>query len=84
MSWAAGRLGKDARQLRRELERKSTEIPEFVVDKTIGRSVFAGYERAPKPVLAELQAGTLDVAGSPLVEHGCLALPREGRVEAPR
>jgi ATPase subunit of ABC transporter with duplicated ATPase domains len=43
--------------------------------------VFAGYERAPKPVLAELSAGTVEVAGSPVVEHGYLALPREARVE---
>jgi ATPase subunit of ABC transporter with duplicated ATPase domains len=81
VSWAVGRLGKDARHLRHELERSSAEIPAFVVDKSIGRSVFAGYERAQKPVLTELAAGVVEVAGSPLLEHRYLALARDARVE---
>jgi ATPase subunit of ABC transporter with duplicated ATPase domains len=81
VSWAVGRLGKDARHLRHEVERKGAEIPDFVVDKSIGRSVFARYERAPKPVLAALDAGAIELGGTLLLEHGYLAFERDARIE---
>ena len=31
-----------------QLERQSELIPAFVVDKTVGKSIFVGYEPAPK------------------------------------
>jgi ATPase subunit of ABC transporter with duplicated ATPase domains len=62
-SWAEDRLGRQVGILRRAAARATEAIPEVPVEKDLGRSVFLGYERAPRPVLLALAA--VEVAPSP-------------------
>src|SRR5262249_18277116 len=54
--------------------------PAFVVDKTLGRSVFAGYERAPGPRVLALDAAEIGAGARPLLRDVHLVLGREDRV----
>ncbi len=53
---AEARTGRTAAVVRAAYERAAQGVPEIERDRTIGGAVFAGYERAPRPVLFHLDA----------------------------
>lgn len=63
---AETRLGRNVRTVGAELARAVEAIPEFVVDKTLGRSIFLDYQPAPKPRILGLDGEDL-YAGTALV-----------------
>lgn len=60
------RISRRLRVMATELDRSGSNIPEFVVDRTIGRSVFLDYESAPKPRILQLDGEDL-YAGKRLI-----------------
>jgi ATPase subunit of ABC transporter with duplicated ATPase domains len=81
---AEARLGREVGARRAALERAEAAVPAFVVDKTIGRSVFAGYARAPSPRVLAIDAGEIragsDPRSPPLLRDVHLSLGRADRV----
>jgi ATPase subunit of ABC transporter with duplicated ATPase domains len=78
--WAEDRLGRQVGVLRREAARAADAVPEVPVEKTVGRSVFVGYERAPRPWLLALARPALTAGGRPLLRDVDVRLGREDRV----
>ncbi|MCP3100444.1 ATP-binding cassette domain-containing protein [Myxococcus sp. K15C18031901] len=79
-SWAEQRAGRRVGVLRRELERASEAVGEVAQDKTLGRSVFVGYERAPNPWLFTLDVPELRAGDIPLLGPVHLSVARDARV----
>jgi ATPase subunit of ABC transporter with duplicated ATPase domains len=84
VAWAEDRLGREVGKLRREVERAREAIPAAPAAEELGRSVFVGWERAPRPWLLGLDGVDLRAGGEPggrvLVEGASLRLGREDRV----
>ncbi|QSQ25818.1 ABC-F family ATP-binding cassette domain-containing protein [Pyxidicoccus parkwayensis] len=78
--WAEDRAGQRVGVLRRELERVSEGVGEFVADKTVGRSVFVGYVRSPNPWLFTLDEPSLRAGDVELLGPVNLSVGREARV----
>ncbi|GEJ59237.1 ATP-binding cassette domain-containing protein [Anaeromyxobacter diazotrophicus] len=78
--WAEDRLGRQVGVLRREAARAAEAVPVAAVEKAIGRSVFAGFERAPRPWPLALARPLLQVDGRPLLRGVEVRLGRADRV----
>jgi ATPase subunit of ABC transporter with duplicated ATPase domains len=79
-AWAEARLGGQVRRLRAAAERAQDAIPEAPPAPELGRSVFLGFERAPRPVLLALDAPELRAGARPLLRDVRVRLGREDRV----
>jgi ATPase subunit of ABC transporter with duplicated ATPase domains len=62
VAWAEARRGREVGLLRREVARAEDAIAPFEPDPQLGRSVFLGYEPAPRSLLAATDDGALTVA----------------------
>jgi ATPase subunit of ABC transporter with duplicated ATPase domains len=84
VAWAEDRLGREVSKLRREVERARAAIPDAPPAEELGRSVFVGWERAPRPWLLGHDGADLRAGGEPggrlLVEGAALRLGRDDRV----
>jgi ATPase subunit of ABC transporter with duplicated ATPase domains len=78
--WGEAALSRGVGKLRDELARKESQIPEFVVDKTLGSSVFADFSAAKKRDLASFSETELRVGERVLARHSSLLFRREDRV----
>jgi ATPase subunit of ABC transporter with duplicated ATPase domains len=65
---------------RAELTRTEARVEEFVVDKTLGRSVFVDYEPAPKPRVLSLVKDEIVAGDRVLLRDVRLALGRHEKV----
>jgi ATPase subunit of ABC transporter with duplicated ATPase domains len=79
IGWAEGRLGRLAGARRSELARAEAAVPAFEGHRAVGRSLFVGYEPAPRSHVLRYEG---DIhAGQRLLLGGVrVALAREGRV----
>jgi ATPase subunit of ABC transporter with duplicated ATPase domains len=78
--WAEARHGRQVGVLRREEERAAEAIGELQVDKTVGRSVFVDYVRAPNPFLFTLEDHRVRAGDVELLGPVSLAVGRESRI----
>jgi ATPase subunit of ABC transporter with duplicated ATPase domains len=78
--WAEDRLGRRVGVLRREAARAAEAVPEVAVEKTIGGSVFVGFERAPRPWLLALARPALAAGEATLLRDVNVRLGRADRV----
>ncbi len=79
-SWADARIGQQVRTLRQREKRLAAAIPGMEADKTLGRSVFVNYQRAPNPFLLSLEQQTLSPGGQPLLGPLTVAVKRGSRI----
>jgi ATPase subunit of ABC transporter with duplicated ATPase domains len=77
---AEARLGREVGARRASLERAESAVVPFVVDKTLGRSVFAGYSRAPSARLLAIDAREIRMGGRCILRDVHLTLGRAERV----
>jgi ATPase subunit of ABC transporter with duplicated ATPase domains len=63
-----------------ELERLSNQIPEFVVDKTLGRSLFLDYQLAQKPHIVVIDGEDLMAGDQVIVRDVRVSFERDARV----
>lgn len=63
-----------------ERERASEAVPEFQIDKTLGRSVFLGYESAPMPHLVGILGEDLHAGSRTILSDVRVILERNARV----
>ncbi len=77
---AAARAGMNVGVARAELERASNEVPFFERDRTIGRSVFAQYERAASQTLFHLDREAIYAGDREVLSGVRLTIGREERV----
>ncbi len=63
-----------------ELTRVSQMVPEFVVDKTLGRSLFVDYQPAPKRRILSLTGEDVQAGERIILRNTCVALERDARV----
>ncbi|MBF5040980.1 ABC-F family ATP-binding cassette domain-containing protein [Aggregicoccus sp. 17bor-14] len=80
VAWAEAGLGRRVGILRRQTERTAEALESVEVEKSLGRSIFVDYARAPKPTLFALDAPVLEAGGAPLLHDVHLSLGREDRV----
>ncbi len=80
VAWAEAGLGRKVGILRREAARTGEALDSVQVDKTLGRSLFVDYARAPKPWLFVLEAPVLEAGGVPLLQDVHLSVGREERI----
>ncbi len=78
--WAEDRLGRQVGILRREAARAAEAVPDVVVEKTIGRSVFVGFERSPRPWLLALARPVVAAGDTPVLRDVDVRLGRADRV----
>jgi ATPase subunit of ABC transporter with duplicated ATPase domains len=63
-----------------ELEHRRENVPEFTVDKTLGRSLFLGYRPAPMPRILGIDGEDLFAGDRLLLRDVRVSLGREARV----
>jgi ATPase subunit of ABC transporter with duplicated ATPase domains len=78
--WAEDRLGRRVGILRREATRAAEAVPAVAVEKTIGGSVFVGFERAPRPWLLALARPAVVAGEATLLRDVNVRLGRADRV----
>ncbi|WP_242395022.1 ATP-binding cassette domain-containing protein [Anaeromyxobacter oryzisoli] len=78
--WAEDGLGRRVGRLRAAAERSEDAIPAAPPQAELGRSVFAGYERAPRPVLLALDAAAVRAGTAGILRDVHVRLRREDRV----
>ncbi len=78
--WAEDRLGRQVGVLRREAARAAEAVPAVSVEKSIGRSVFVGFERAPRPWLLALARPVVAAGDAPVLRDVDVRLGRADRV----
>jgi ATPase subunit of ABC transporter with duplicated ATPase domains len=78
--WAEDRAGRGVGTARGEVERARSSVPKIERDPTLGGSVFATYQRAPKPVLFHLDHEELRAAEHVVLRSLRLTIGREDRV----
>jgi hypothetical protein len=78
-AWAEDRAGRKVELLRREAERAAAAIPALPAARELGRSVFLGFERSPRPWLLEVDAPELTAGELRAALEAVRALPPEGR-----
>ena len=59
VAWAEARHGRNVEVARHRVERATAAIPDAPAARALGRSVFVGYERAPRRWLFELEAAVI-------------------------
>ncbi|HMI84586.1 MAG TPA: ATP-binding cassette domain-containing protein [Polyangiaceae bacterium] len=77
---AEKRLGRSVTVLRDRLERAEERQSGWSPSKSLGRSVFVSYERAPNPVLMTLDAPEVCAGTTAILRNVRIALRREDRV----
>ncbi len=84
-SWAASKAGRVTAVARSSLERARREVPDVERDVRLGGRVFAGYERAPRPVLFHLELDAVHRGQRAVLRDLCVTVGREDRlrVEGP-
>jgi ATPase subunit of ABC transporter with duplicated ATPase domains len=75
-AWAESRRGGDVARLKTAAARARAEIPEVTAIAPLGRSVFAGYVPAPRPVILSLDAPELRVGEQVLARDVHVSLRR--------
>ncbi len=75
--WAQASHGRKVARAARAVERADAALAETRVDKPIGRSLFVGWERPPRPWLAELAAPAL---GAGILRDVRVAVGRDARI----
>ena len=78
--WADARAGRTVQIVRNELERAESRVPTVRRDATVGGKIFAGYERAPQPVLFHLDAPELRAGDHVVLRDVRITIGREERV----
>ncbi len=73
-------VGRRVRVLNNALERARDAVPQYVVDKTLGTSVFVDYQPSPKRRLMALRGEDVGVGQRRLLQNVSLALERDSRV----
>ena len=79
-AWAEARLGADVRRLKTGVERASAAVRLATVDVELGRSVFLGYQPAPRPIILALDEPELRAGSAVLAQDVHVALRREDRI----
>jgi ATPase subunit of ABC transporter with duplicated ATPase domains len=79
-AWAEARLGREVQRLRASAERAAGDVPGVPADVALGASVFAGFERAPRPVLLSLAGEDVRAGGRAVLAGVSVALGRADRV----
>jgi ATPase subunit of ABC transporter with duplicated ATPase domains len=77
---AEATVSRAVRVRRGQLERAAERVEEFVVDKTLGKSVFVDYEPAAKPRLLSLIADEIRAGEKVLLRNVRLTLDRDEKV----
>ncbi|WP_394821769.1 ATP-binding cassette domain-containing protein [Pendulispora albinea] len=80
MRAAKARLGRQVEVARKKAERADGEIPTIERDKSLGRSIFVGYERARAPQLASLSGVTLRAGERELLRDLRVVVRRDDRI----
>jgi len=78
--WAATSIARSLASTRHAAEAATREVPAYEVDKTVGRSIFVDYQRAPKPQLAALELTELTAGFKTLTGPLSLVVNREDRI----
>ena len=73
-------LGRKVGVVRHQLERATEEASSVHIEKTLGRSVFVDYVRAPNPWLATLEAASICAGDHEVLREVRLAVGREARI----
>jgi ATPase subunit of ABC transporter with duplicated ATPase domains len=79
-SSAEKRLGREVQVVRDRLARAEARAGEIRVERERGAAVFAGYERAPKPLLASVRAEEILAGSRVVLRDVALDLGRDARV----
>ncbi|WP_394830254.1 ATP-binding cassette domain-containing protein [Pendulispora rubella] len=81
IGWAEDRLGRRGEVARRAAEKAADAVPEVERMKSMGRSIFMGYERAHSPQLAAITGGvTLHAGVRELLRDVSVVVRREDRI----
>ena len=80
MHAADRRLGQRVGVARRAAERAAEAVPKMERDKTLGRSLFVGYERARAPKIATLSGVTLRAGEREILRDVRVEVRREDRI----
>jgi ATPase subunit of ABC transporter with duplicated ATPase domains len=78
--WAEARLGRDVRHQRASAERAKEEVPEVPEAAELGRAIFLGFARAPRPALLALEAPQLCAGPAVLLRDVKVQLRQSDRV----
>lgn len=78
--WADKRAGRVVSNVRHEVERAREQLPSRERDATLGRSVFAGYQRAPHPALFHLDLPELCAGERVVLRDVRLTVARDERL----
>jgi ATPase subunit of ABC transporter with duplicated ATPase domains len=73
-------IGRRVHVMAAELERSHQQLPEFVVDRTLGRSVFLGYQPAPRPCLMSINGEDVFAGDRMLLHDVRIAFTRDARI----
>jgi ATPase subunit of ABC transporter with duplicated ATPase domains len=73
-------LGRDVQLTRRKIDRVTEQLQSFHLRKTLGRSLFVDYTRAPVPVLMSIDMPEVRVGERTLLEAVQLTVERESRI----
>ena len=76
--WAEDRLGGHVNRLRSAAQRAGAAIPDQPPDEPLGRAIFLGFERAPRPVVLSLDADVVRAGPAPMLRDVHVRLGREG------
>ena len=79
-AWAADKAGRQVAIVRDEVERARADVPRVERDRTVGKSVFAAYERAPNALLFHLDAPELRAGDHVVLTDVRMTIGREDRV----
>ena len=79
-NWVENKRGAKVHRLSSAAEDAERAIGDAPALKDLGRSVFLGYERAPRPVLLSLEAPALHAGDVPVLREVQVAVRRDDRV----
>jgi ATPase subunit of ABC transporter with duplicated ATPase domains len=77
---AEGRLARDVARLRDAAERAEGRVEDVPPRPEPGRSLFLGFERAPRPVLLSLDAPVVHAGAAPVLRDVHVRLRRDDRI----
>src|SRR5690606_26240683 len=79
-AFADKKAGRKTGVLREALERAEGDVPAITRDRTLGRSVFASYARAPAPIVFRIDEDVLVAGDRVILRDVRLAVGREERL----